>query len=104
MNARQKVKKLKQEIAILKGQAVRAMIVKETRDIVTLGASYTVDNYGQYKMPLPDAYIREHLYRELTMSKDFRRAVEIGATHNPYNPGMIDYVARLDVVTKRRGN
>lgn len=97
MNARQKAKKYKRELDILKGRAQIPFLVEKTLNNTVVIASRA---YVHKKDAIPEEVIYAELIRKLIDTPEFKQAITFQTAPGDINyaPNCIEYLAELKVV------
>ena len=101
MNARQKAKKYKRELELLRAMTRNdnPYITVEPHRIETFRARQTYDTHGLYSPPTTDV-LQSILMRMIADDPEFRKYVEFGTYADP-GTGRITCEARIKVVDQR---
>ena len=101
MNARQKAKKYKRELELLRGTSINIpRITAEPHRIETFRARQTYDTHGLYSPPTTDI-LQNILMRMIADDPEFRKYVEFGNSLDP-STGRITCEARIKVVARNK--
>lgn len=106
MNARQKAKKYKQELEMLKKQTVKPLVITENRHIETYCIERNIEADGALAT-VPDDWIYNDMLKELAKDENFKKLFRRDKKYIPsvwsYVSDRIKYSIRIDIAVTGDG-